>query len=103
MIISVHATNDVTLDDAQNFRAFKVAVLIPDASLEEAQHALAGIATLPDRDTAWVSMDALRQWRGVKDDADWQKNFDAMIEKAKPHGWIDEANKAIKAHVEWAE
>jgi hypothetical protein len=101
MIISVHATNDVTLDEAQNFRAFKVVINIPDATLEEARVALAGTATMPDRDTAWVSVEALRQWRGVKDDAEWQKNLDTMIEKAKPHGWIDEANNAIKAHVEW--
>jgi len=24
-----------------------------------------------------------------------------MIEKARPHGWIDDARKAIKAHIEW--
>jgi hypothetical protein len=102
MIISVHATNDITLDDANDFRAFKVVVNIPDATLEEARVALAGLATLPDRDTAWVSADALRAWRSVKDDAEWQKGFETMIEKAKPQGWIDEANKAIKAHVEWA-
>jgi len=102
MIISVHATNDVTLDDAANFRAFKVAVKIPEATLEEARVALSGIATLPDRNTAWVSAEALRKWRGVKDDPEWQKGFDAMIEKAKPHGWIDETSNAIKAHVEWS-
>jgi hypothetical protein len=101
MIISVHATNDVTLDEPQNFRAFKVAVNIPDATLEEARHALAGIATLPDRETAWVSAEALRQWRSVKDDTEWQKGLDEMIEKARPQGWIDETNKTIKAHVEW--
>jgi hypothetical protein len=101
MIISVHATNDVTLDEPQNFRAFKVVVKIPEATLEEARVALAGIATMPDRETAWVSADALRAWRSVKDDAEWQNSFDTMIEKAKPHGWIDEANKSIKAHVEW--
>ena len=101
MIISVHATNDVTLDEEQDFRAFKVVVRIPEATLEEARVALAGVATLPDRDTAWVSAEALREWRGVKDNADWQKSFDAMIEKAKPHGWIDQANNTIKAHVEW--
>jgi hypothetical protein len=101
MIISVHATNDITLDDANNFRAFKVVVNIPEATLEEARVALAGIAKLPDRDTAWVSADALRQWRSVKDDAEWQQGFDTMIETAKPHGWIDEANNAVKAHVEW--
>jgi hypothetical protein len=102
MIIAVHATNDITLDEERDFRAFKIVVHIPDASLDEARVALAGIATLPDRDTAWVSAEVLRQWRSVRDDADWQANFNAMIEKAKPHGWIDEANNAIKAHVEWA-
>ena len=29
------------------------------------------------------------------------RSLTAMIEKARPHGWIDEARKAIKAHVEW--
>jgi hypothetical protein len=101
MHISVHATNDVTFDDPSNFRAFKVVVNIPEATLEEARVALAGLATMPDRETAWVAADALRQWRSVKDDAEWQKSFDAMIEKAKPHGWVDEANKTIKAHIEW--
>jgi len=24
-----------------------------------------------------------------------------MIEKARPHGWIDDQRKAIKAHIEW--
>jgi len=24
-----------------------------------------------------------------------------MIEKARPHGWIDDVRKASKAHVEW--
>jgi hypothetical protein len=24
-----------------------------------------------------------------------------MIEKARPHGWIDDNRNAIKAHVEW--
>ena len=36
-------------------------------------------------------------------DQAWQQNLSAMIEKAKPHGWIDEARKAIKAHIEWQE
>ena len=101
MHLSVHATNDITLDDEQNFRAFKVVIRIPEATLEEARVALSGVATMPDRETAWVSAEALRQWRGVKDNAEWQSNFNAMIEKAKPHGWIDEANNAVKAHVEW--
>ena len=103
MFIGVYATNDVTFEDVNNFRAFKVVVKIPNSNLEEVQIALRGVATLTDRDTAWVSADALRQWGSVKDDAEWQNNFDAMIEKAKPHGWVDEVNNTIQAHVEWPE
>lgn len=44
---------------------------------------------------------ALRQWPGIEHDAAWQQNFSAMIEKARPHGWIDDQRNAIKAHIEW--
>ena len=101
MIITVHADRQVTFDDQRNFRAFKVIVEMPQATLGDVEVALKGVATLPDRDTAWVSADALRRWPDVKDDATWQQGFNAMIEKAKPYGWIDEANGTIKAHVEW--
>jgi hypothetical protein len=43
----------------------------------------------------------LRQWPGIDQGAAWQQNFSAMIEKARPHGWIDDDRKAIKAHIEW--
>jgi len=43
----------------------------------------------------------LREWPGHAGDAEWQASLTAMIEKAKPYGWIDEANRSIKAHVEW--
>lgn len=62
---------------------------------------MAGTAELADADTAWVSEAALRAWPDVAAEAAWQQAFTAMIEKAKPHGWIDEARRAIKAHVEW--
>ena len=65
--------------------------------------ALAGKAELPDADTAWIFEDGLRHWPDVEHNAGWQRNLSAMIEKARPHGWIDDARKAIKAHVEWVE
>jgi hypothetical protein len=102
MILSVRGGKQVTFDDQHNFRAFKVVVEVPQATLGDVQVALAGVASVPNRDTAWVSANALRRWPSVKDDAAWQQGFDAMIEKAKPHGWIDEAKGTIKAHVEWS-
>jgi hypothetical protein len=97
----VLAATTVTLEDASNFRSFKVVVAQPTMDLETVRGALSGIATLLDRDTAWVSELALRSWREVASDAAWQEALTAMIAKARPHGWIDDANKTIKAHVEW--
>ena len=38
----------------------------------------------------------VRNWTGLL-----ELGLTTMIEKARPHGWIDEARQAIKAHVEW--
>lgn len=101
MFLNVLSASIVTLEDAKNFRAFKVVVVAPNADLDTVRNALANIAILPDRDTAWVSERALRAWPELVNDAAWQDALTAMIEKARPHGWIDDASKAIKAHVEW--
>jgi hypothetical protein len=101
MFLKVSAASTVTLEDAHNFRAFKVVVVSKGTELETVRSALTNVATLPDRDTAWVSEQALRRWPGYADDAQWQSSLTAMIEKARPHGWIEEASKSIRAHVEW--
>ena len=101
MLLNVLAAAVVKLEDANNFRSFKVVVAIPHADLETVRSALSSIADLPDRDTAWVSEQALRAWPEVANDATWQDALTTMIAKARPHGWVDDANKTIKAHVEW--
>jgi hypothetical protein len=101
MFIKVSSERGAEIEDRDNFRAFKVVVAHGRDRIDDARRALVGLAELPDHETAWVFADALRRWPGLQDDSAWQKNFAAMIEKAKPHGWIDEARNAIKAHVEW--
>jgi hypothetical protein len=101
MFVKVTADRRVTLEDRDNFRAFKLVVEGHREDIEAVRRALAGTAKLPDAETAWISQDALRDRPGVAQDAAWQQSFAAMIEKARPHGWIDDARKAIKAHVEW--
>ena len=103
MFVKVSATSTVTLEDHENFRAFKLVVTGNPAKIDATRKSLAGIAELPDDKTAWISEAALRRWDGVAQDPVWQQNLSAMIEKAKPHGWIDEARQAIKAHIEWQE
>jgi hypothetical protein len=101
MIVKLTADGTIVLDDHDNFRAFKLVVEGRREDIDAARRGLAGVAELTDADTAWVSQDALRTRNDVADDTAWQQSFAAMIEKARPHGWIDDARKAIKAHVEW--
>ncbi len=103
MFVKLSANGRVTLEDPGNFRAFKLVVEGGSAKLEATRTALAGVAELPDQETAWISQAALRGRPEVARDAAWQQSFGAMIEKARPHGWIDDQRQAIKAHIEWQE
>jgi hypothetical protein len=102
MFVKVTADRSVVLEDRDNFRAFKLVVEGRPEDIDVVRGVLAGAADLVDADTAWISQDALRRRPEVARDTTWQQSFDAMIEKARPHGWIDDDRKAIKAHVEWA-
>ena len=101
MFLKVSSDGVMTLEDRDNFRAFKLTIASSRDALDIVRRTLAGKAELPDVETAWIFEDALRRWPGVENDAAWQQNFSAMIEKARPHGWIDDQRKAIKAHIEW--
>jgi hypothetical protein len=101
MYVKLTTDKRVLLEDRDNFRAFKLVVEGQRDELDAVRAALAGTAELPDADTAWVSEPALRKWPEVAQDATWQAALTGMIDKAKPHGWIDEQRQAIKAHVEW--
>jgi hypothetical protein len=103
MFVKLSITGAVTLEDRDNFRAFKLVVEGGAARLDQARRALANTAELSDDKQAWIYEQALRQRPEVAGDTAWQANLGTMIEKAKPHGWIDEQKKAIKAHIEWVE
>jgi hypothetical protein len=101
MYLKFSTAGGLQFEDRDNFRAFKLVVEGDRSQPDSVRRGLAGKAELPDAETAWIFMDTLRQWPGVENDAAWQQNFSAMIEKARPHGWIDDQRKTIKAHVEW--
>ena len=103
MFVKVAADGSVSLEDRDNFRAFKLVVEGGPPRLEQARRALSGTAELPDQATAWIYEKALRERAEVANDDAWQGNLGTMIEKARPHGWIDEQKNAIKAHIEWTE
>ena len=101
MFVKLSVTGQVTLEESDNFRAFKLVIEGDPTRLDQAKRALANIAEIEDPTHAWIFEQALRQRPEVAQDATWQQNLGAMMEKAKPHGWIDEQKKAIKAHIEW--
>jgi flavin reductase len=97
------ANGRTDLVEQDNFRAFKVVVEGTVTDFGKARQSLAPVGNLTDTSTAWISQNALREWPDLKNDTDWQRGLSAMIEKARPHGWIDPATGAIKAHVEWTQ
>ena len=101
MFLKVTKDGSVRFEERDNFRAFKLVVEGRRETLDAVRTRLAGKAELPDADTAWIFEAALRHWPGLEHDKAWQQNFSAMIEKARPHGWIDDRRQAIKAHIEW--
>ena len=103
MFVKLAIDGSVSLEEKDNFRAFKLVVEGAPKRLDQARRALSNVAEFDDETHAWIYEQALRQRPEVAQDSPWQQNLNTMIEKAKPHGWIDEKRKAIKAHVEWTE
>ncbi len=104
MFVKLAVDGSVSLEDRDNFRAFK---LVIEGGTEAAragaprarQHRRAG-RRQPRLDLRAGAAAAARGGRRRRAGAE---SFSAMIEKARPHGWIDEQRKAIKAHIEWTE
>jgi|SRR6185436_5689583 hypothetical protein len=103
MFFRFSLANGLQLEDCNNFRAFKLVVDGRREDLERVREALGGTIDLVDCDTAWVLEATLRGAPEIVQDRTWQDALGTMIEKARPHGWIDNTRKAIKAHVEWRE
>jgi hypothetical protein len=102
MFVKVSADSQVSLEDRDNFRAFKLVIEGGKQKLDSALKALSGTAELLNSTHVWIFEQELRKHPTVASDAAWQQNLGAMIEKARSHGWIDDQKKAIKAHIEWA-
>jgi hypothetical protein len=90
MYVKLYAGRRVTLEDRDNFRAFKLVVEGEAAQIDDARKALAGTAELEDAAVAWISQAALRARPEVAGDAAWTQGFDTMIEKAHIE-WVPSA------------
>ena len=101
MILTLAADKSVTLVQANDFKRFYCEIHIVDATLELAKAALNGILELESRYVSWVDVDALFRLDRDSTSSDWETSALAMIEKARPHGWVRDYPLAVKSHIVW--
>jgi predicted transcriptional regulator len=102
MIIRLIAkTRSIDIDDPKNFRAFSVRI---EGALDGAAQAelLDRVAVKQDREHAWISEQALRDWPQLKAESWWQDGLTGMIAAVQKFGWIDHDSRSIRAHIEHA-
>ena len=97
MIVALHGT-EAELLDGDDFKRFSLRCTGQRGSLP--RHGPLGIELESDA-VAWVPIGAVTALRGPQATEDWTRQLEAMVEKARPHGWIDDARGAIRAHVVW--
>ena len=79
MIIRIIASSrSVEIDDARNFRAFSVRIEGPMDPAVQAE-LLGRVAASNDREHAWISEGALREWPSLKSEGWWQDGLSNMI------------------------
>jgi predicted transcriptional regulator len=101
LIRLIARSGSIEIDDPGNLRAFSVRI---EGALEPAaQDELLGrIAVKHDREHAWISEQALRDWPPLKAEAWWQDGLTGMISAVQKFGWIDNESRSIRAHIEHA-
>ncbi|WP_262700754.1 MULTISPECIES: hypothetical protein [Streptomyces] len=94
------AATSVELQEADDFRAFKLVVLTPDGRPDGLEDALRDVGSIgPDGD-AFLRIDAVRRLAGdTAEDPAWTTAFDQMIGYARSRGWVA-PDATLRAHQE---
>jgi hypothetical protein len=101
MIIAITAAGTLELREKDDFKGFKIVADKPGITDAEIAEALESIGALDaGHDHAWITQDAMKNWGGHPAPADWTAAFDAMLEKVKKYGFVDEATGNVRAHIE---
>lgn len=101
MIIRIDDQSRLVLEDASNFRAFKL--------LASSRHALAPFklshhaVEVTDEGVAWVQQGWILAETQLSTSPEWKSGFDGMVAFAASKGWLRDSDNAIRAHIEFAE
>lgn len=103
MIFSVTASGAVSLLDTCNLRKFHVECGRPRPPDGDAAVVTASGLRFADQDTAWVEIACLKRMDPFAGSEERVRELEAMVQKAKPHGWVSENGEEIRAHVIWSD
>src|SRR5262245_42486058 len=96
MFISLGTDRKVALHEPHDFKRLHIEA--DDAmTRSEIDAALAPIAAA-DGDNFWLKVEALKAL-GPSGDAEWARNFDAMIASVKKFGWLSEDGTRVRCHL----
>jgi predicted transcriptional regulator len=100
MIRIIASSRSVEIDDPTNFKAFSVRIegRFDDPAVEA--ELLGRIAVNHDREHAWISEKALREWPSLAPETWWQDGLTNMIAAVQKFGWVDNASHSIRAHID---
>ena len=101
LIRIVASSSSIEIDDAQNFKEFKVRIegLFVDSTAQT--ELLRRVAPRCDREHAWISEKVLREWPSLGSQPWWQEGLSKMIVSVERFGWIDRVDHSIRAHIEY--
>lgn len=91
----------VELSDPEDCGRFHLEVLGGDEAAVGEALATSGIGTLVDRDTAVISVEAVRRMARGRVGDDWSDRFSSMLAYARRKGWVTDDGAGIRAHCEW--
>ena len=89
-----------TLQEEWEFRKFAVHLRGSAAAATQVPDALLAVGVAQGADALWVRPAWLRANSSCAGNGEWQAGFDAMVEAARSHGWVDPVTGNIKAHIE---
>ncbi|MBB3018134.1 hypothetical protein FHR70_001174 [Microvirga lupini] len=95
MIVHYSSSRGLTLQDAEDFRSFKIVL-----SCLSDRHPQVRELIFVDHDNALIGIDIIPTLPGAPTVPTWRADYGSMISTAAPFGWVDETSNLIRAHVE---
>ena len=103
MVVNVDLERDppvVSLEEPEDCRRFHVEATGGSDRLGAVLESEGVGRTLPSGDVL-IDVDSIRRMAAGRVPDGWDADFSAMLDYARDKGWLDEAGRAIQAHVEW--